>query len=792
MITHKIIYLNKPFNNKPHVSNMWFVEQLGKKEFAHVHFDDSENDEHYYMEEIHSRIRFDLKNGHDRYDFLTLYVFFTGTFIWFNEFLSLFITKDHSFENLLSFILVASASYTASFYVGYFDVLGRLGVTKKWSTAFYIVVTFYWFHCKVPTLTPDIHNKSILFDVVSSNKFEHNTIMSLSHTFAMVIGSILREEEIKIKNIKKNLLEYSSIMFLLYAICSQFGTYIIVSTMSFVVLSMATIHYVVFKNLDTDVLHNTRMEGCPFYNDVALVSYQTYPVCASIVYLSSFFFTGYSTMPTIAFRSFWYYSRNLPLYQLLIEMIFLMPTFYSSSFFNYFYVVYSIPIITQILRNPYECIIGCIVLYKLSNLEDIKGMSLAEVRDILVKLLHDHGSFRIPMLDAAFIATTKIPKSISKNSDTTITSPFVKCIHELIGDTIFLRDTDDKWSETKKELRRCIQKPTFRMIEQSSDPLNLSAQDMSAHYSDDNGFEILSRIISRIMMIEILGLEMSLENFDMCYDKYMNPNKIKMCDILNNSQHIDDTFAYSLFDNLCEICKNGTTLRADGWLSSLLFINHKIRINTLEELNIFLEKTRIERDDDIIKTMNETSFMFMLAVPTTASLSTRCIHVLNYIKDTDNDKYEDILQNAIDFYSNYKDKDDTLKKPIKGDKWVDFVVNVLYWWPPTMASVKLMRQINDIYHPGDIVFIGLNCDRNAPSFENTFDRYAYMLDHPSTTSHEALWQDDRVCAAAFFAQNEAAFILAKMYSKYIISIGESKPVSFMVNRIDYQLNLQDK
>ena len=330
------------------------------------------------------------------------------------------------------------------------------------------------------------------------------------------------------------------------------------------------------------------------------------------------------------------------------------------------------------------------------------------------------------------------------------------------------------------------------MIEQSSDPLNLTAHDMSANYSDDNGFEILSRIISRIMMIEILGLEMSLENFDVCYDKYMNPNKIKMCDILNNNQHIDDTFAYSLFDNLCEICKNGTKLRADGWLSSLLFINHKIRINTLEELNVFLDKTRIERPDDIIKTMNETSFMFMLAVPTTASLSTRCIHVLNYIKDTDNNKYEDILQNAIEFYINYKDKDETLKKPIKGDKWVDFVVNVLYWWPPTMASVKLMRQTNDIYHPGDIVFIGLNCDRNAPSIENTFDRYAYMLDHPSTTSHEALWQDERVCAAAFFAQNEAAFILAKMYSKYSISIGESKPGSFMVNRIDYQLNLQDK
>ena len=773
---------------------MWFVDQLGKKEFDYVRLDEKENDEHKYMEEIHSRIRFDLKNTHDRYDFLTLYVFFAGTFVWFNEFLSMFVKRDNeqNIDNLLSFVLVASASYTASFYIGYFDVLGRLGVAKKWSIGFYIIVTFYWFHCKVPTLVPDIHSKSNLFDIVSANNIEHNTIMSLSHTFAMVIGSVLREEEVKITNIKKNLLEYSSIMFLVYAICSQFGTYIIVSTMSFVLLSISTIHYVVFQNLDTDVLHNTRMEGCPFYNDVALVSYQTYPICASIVYLSSFFFTGYSTIPTFAFRSFWYYSRKLPLYQLLIEFILLVPTFYSSTFFNYFYVVYSIPILTQVLRNPYECATGCIVLYKLSNLQDINNLDLAKTRDIMIHLLHDHGSFRIPMLDAAFIATTNIPRSISKNSNSTITSPFVKCIHELIGDTIFLRDTDDKWSETKKELRRCIQKPTFRMVDQSCDPLNIGAEDMSSNYSDDNGFEIISRIISRIMMIEILGLEMSLEDFDNCYDKYMNPNKIKMCEILNNSQHIDDTFAHSLFDNLCEICKNGSALRPDGWLTTLLFINHKIKINSLEQLNEFLDKTRIERNEDLIKTMNETSFMFMLAVPTTASLASRCIHVFNYIRDTDNKKYESLMQQASDFYNNYKDKDETLKKPIKGDEWIDFVVNVLYWWPPTMASVKLMRQTNDIYHPGDIVFIGLNCDRNAPSFENTFDRYAYMLDHPSTTSHEALWQDERVCAAAFFAQNEAAFILAKMYSKYTISIGESKPGSFMVNRIDYHMHLEDK
>lgn len=779
---------------------MWFVERLGKKEFEYVSFNDedrendkkTDDDDHKYTEVIHSPVKFELANIQNRYDFLTLYVFFAGTFVWFNEFLSIFIKQDNPIDNLLSFVLVASASYTASFYIGYFDVLGKLKVAKKWSTALYILVTFYWFHYKVPSLSPDIHNKSYLFDLVSANNLEHDTIMALSHTFAMIIGSVLRENQIKISNLKNNILEYSSIMFLVYAICSQFGTYIIVSAMSFVLLSLTTIHYVVFKNLDTNVLHNTRMEGCPFYNDVALVSYQTYPICASIVYLSSFFFTGYSTMPTFAFRSFWYYSRKLPLYQLFLEFVLLVPTFYSSTFFNYFYVVYSIPIISQILRNPYECMVGCIVLYKLSNVKDITELSLAKVRDIIVKFLHEHGNFRIPMLDASFIASTKIPRCISKNSNSTITSPFVRCMHELIGDALFFRDTDDTWGELKKEIRRCIHKPTFRMVDQSCDTLNLKSDDMSTKYSDNNGFDIISRIISRIMMIEISGLEMSLEDFDICYDKYMNPDNIKICEILNNIQHVDNTLVYSLFDSLCEICKKVTFLRPNGWLTSLLFINHKIKITNLEDLNIFLDKTRLNKDEKLIKTMNETSMMFMLAVPTTASLSTRCIHVLNYIRDTDNEKYESLMQNATEFYANYKDKDETLKKPIKDDEWVDFVVNVLYWWPPTMVSAKLIRQTNDIYNPGDIVFIGLNCDRNAPSFENTFDRYAYMLDHPSNTSHEALWQDDRVCAAAFFAQNEAAFILAKMYSKYNISIGEGKQTSFFVNRIDYQLHLEDK
>ena len=567
-------------------------------------------------------------------------------------------------------------------------------------------------------------------------------------------------------------------------------TSIFVSSLTFLSISFTTIHYIVFKNLHTDVLHNTQMEKCPFYNDIALVSYQTYPICASIIYLVSLCSIGYSTIATFAFRTLWYYSRKLPLYLLLIEIILLTPTMYSESFLNYVYVVFSVPIISQIARNPIECFNGCRVLYKLFSY-DFSTNTLSNIRDIVSKSLHEYGNFRIPMLDASFIATTKIPKSISKNSNKSTTSPFIKCVKDLVADTIFIRDMDEIWSEIKREIRKCIQKPTFQMIDLSTSQLNQPADTLADKYSNNNGFDILSRIISRVMMIEILGLEMTLADFDIYYDKYMSPNRSIMTDILNEGKRVDSIFILSLFENFCEICKKCTKLRPDGWLAKLLFINHKINISSIEELNILMEKTLIDKNIKLINTFNESSFMFMLAVPTTASLATRCIHVLNYIRDTNYKMYDELIKNANDFYKEYKDKDETLKKPINNNLWVDFVVNVLYWWPPTNISVKLIREINDIYHPGDILIIGLNCDRKAPSFENTFDRYAYMLDNPSTTPQEAFWQDDRVCAAAFFAQNEAAFILAKLYSNYKISIGESKPISYFINRIDYHMRLHD-
>ena len=87
--------------------------------------------------------------------------------------------------------------------------------------------------------------------------------------------------------------------------------------------------------------------------------------------------------------------------------------------------------------------------------------------------------------------------------------------------------------------------------------------------------------------------------------------------------------------------------------------------------------------------------------------------------------------------------------------------------------------------------MSLNCNRDAPAPEDMQARYKYMTEHPQTKAGEALWQDDRVCAAAYFAQNETAFILAKLYSNYAVSIGEGIHKSYMVSRVDYHMCLHE-
>ena len=729
-----------------------------------------------YTEVVHS-LNFDNR-------VLTTYVFFIGTLVWFNEVLAHLLNDGIS--SPLHVTMIASASYSASFAIGYFNVMHN--IPRRLSLTTHIIASYCWFHYSVPQIAPDIQKQLQVYDMASVNETEHHAIAALSHSFAYVVGRVLYENRIDVSLYKRNVIEYASIIGLLYLICGQFGTYLIVTLLSFVSAALATMHYGVFKHLNTNVMSNLAVNKCPFYNDGALVLYQTYPVCASIVYIASLFFSSWNVTLTHMFRAFWYHSRELPTRQFLIETVLLMPTLTSSRLFNYIYVVYSIPIITQILRNPNEVLNGCFALRDLYYMDSSQPSKL---RDNLLQIIHDRGAFRIPLMDASYIATPGIPKLISKRSNTCTTSPFVKAINDIAGVTIFFRDTDEVWADLKKELRTCIQNPTFAMLDQSTDQFDVSVDKLSERYKDDNGYEIFNRLISRIMMTDITGIEMTVESFEYCYDTYFKPQSEHMIDAVSKMTHLDDSYALQLFRNTREMYKHCSKLRTDGWLVRLLSMKHDVNINNIGELRKILDYANEHVDIKLIQTINEATMMFLLAVPTTASLSSRCVHYLNYIRDTEPIIYSGLMDSAREFYKTHKTKDETLKKPIIGDAWVDFVLNVLYWFPPTMVSVKLVRETVDVYQPGDIIVMSLNCDRDAPAPEDMQARYKYMTEHPQTKAGEALWQDDRVCAAAYFAQNEAAFILAKLYSNYSVSIGEGVHKSYMVSRVDYHMCLQE-
>ena len=704
------------------------------------------------------------------YSTLTIYVFFVGTFVWFNEILAYFINNDSI--DMTQITLVASASYTISFILGYFN--SRIALTL------YIILTFSWFRYNVPQIAPQTQQQLRIYDMVSETEFEHQVIASLSHSFAYVLGCVMYENN---ACVYKDVLEYASIIGLIYLVCGFFGTYIVVASLSFVAATFTTIHYGVFKHLNTNVMSNTAIDKCPMYNDGALILYQTYPVCGSIIYLISRLFSTQNVALTHMFRAFWYYNRQLPVRQFFIETALLVPTIYSSVTFNYFYLIFTVPILTQILRNPAEVLNGCLAIYDLQQMDSSEP---AKFRDNLLKIIHTRGAFRIPLLDASYIATDSIPKTISQNSNSSTTSPFLKGIVDIAGTTLFSRDADDVWSDLKKELRTCIQHPTFSMIDNSTDQLDLD------EYKNDNGYEIFNRIISRVMMTDIAGIEMTVDSFESCYEKCFNPERESMISAISGMCHLDDQYAIRMFNKILDVYNHCTRLRTDGWVVRLLFKKHDIVIDNIEDLKQLLKRTSEYVDMEVIHTINEATLMFLLAVPTTASLSSRCVHLMNYIRDTDVDTYNVLMFSAHEFYKTYRTKDETLKKPIKNDMWVDFVVNTLYWWPPTMVSVKLVRKTIDIYHPGDIITMSLNCDRNAPPLHKTQERYDYMMRHPQVKPGESLWQDDRICAGAYFAQNEAAFILAKLYSNYNVSIGEGKHNSYMVNRIDYPMRLHEK
>ena len=748
------------------------------KEFEHMLLsgDEDPSEDGKYTEVVHS-LNFDNR-------VLTTYVFFIGTLVWFNEVLT-HILED-GISSPLHLTMIASASYTASFAIGYFNVAHN--IPRRFLLTAHILASYGWFRYYVPLIAPDIQRQLQVYDFASKNETEHQAIAALTHSFAYVIGRILYENQVDVSLYKRNIVEYVSIIGLLYLIRGQFGSYLIVTLLSFVGAALATMHYGIFKHLNTNVMSNAAIDKCPFYNDGALVLYQTYPACASIVYIASLFFSSWNVTLTHMFRAFWYHSRELPQRQFLIETALLLPTIKSSLLFNYIYVVYSIPIITQILRNPKEVLNGCLALHALLYMD---SSSPSKFRDNLLQIIHDRGAFRIPLMDASYIATTGIPKLISKRSDTSTTAPFLKAINDIAGTTLFSREADDVWADLKKELRTCVQNPTFAMLDQSTDQFDVPIDKLSDKYKDDNGYEIFNRIITRIMMIDITGIEMTTESFEHCYDTYFKPQREHVIEIVSNMKHLDDEYALQLFKNTREMYKHCTKLRTDGWVVRLLSRKHDVSINNIGELNKLLDYANEYVDIELIQTINEATLMFMLAVPTTASLSARCVHYMNYVRDVEPELYSGLLESAREFYKTHKNKDDTLKKPIKGDAWVDFVLNVLYWFPPTLVSVKLVRETVDVYQPGDILIMSLNCDRDAPAPEHTQARYTYMTEHPQTKAGEALWQDERVCAGAYFAQNEAAFILAKLYSNYAVSIGEGVHKSYMVSRVDYHMCLHE-
>ena len=136
---------------------------LFRKEFEHMLLYGDEDGECKYTSaaNIHS-MNFTINLNR----YLNLYVFFIGTFVWFKEILAYFI--NNSIEHPSHITLIASASYTASFAIGYFNLI--TGIDKKCIIAIYILLMFAWFKCYA---TSETKTQLQAYDMVSSSEFEH-------------------------------------------------------------------------------------------------------------------------------------------------------------------------------------------------------------------------------------------------------------------------------------------------------------------------------------------------------------------------------------------------------------------------------------------------------------------------------------------------------------------------------------------------------------------------------------------------------------------------------------------
>lgn len=746
--------------------------------------------------------------------YLLQFVFYSGTVVWFIECLpkiSSYINKQtgdsmNNGENVLALssesmkleenVLVAT-SYSICFLIGYTINQVKLRYFRMFSNIFFILVVMMWFNFDLPQLIPDGLEK---YNVIVEAKF-YNLILLSTHILAFSLGNLVC---MLLSNKSRHYIftiEYFSLIGVLYLLNTKFHQYVLWTCAITLIVCIINIQYGIYNHLQTRLLASNKLHSCPYYNNYAVILYQMYPVSVSIVYFVTIACGVFNKLDENTIHLCLLLSLSLlrlssqinsqiNINHICIDQLLAFVGFFTlkySLIMGYAYFVLCFPIYSQILRHPRESVKGFVVIRELSKL-DIN--TTTKFRNNMIRMIHKYGSFRIPILDTSFIARSEIPRELSKHSINSTTSPFIKSMTDFAGDTIFTRETDNIWSDTKQMLRKCISKITFVAVDLSTDQLENTEK--FPCYKKGDAHELMCRIIARIMMNDITGIVVEKEMFEVIYDNILKGEREHMVEKVQNMKNIDLECVYKSFDKLRNIVSTSLYIDPKGWLIQLLNLKIKEKINTKEELLKHMDMWREENNMFMIKVCNEIWLMTSLGVPTTASLSSRCLHVVDYIRQTNYAYYEELIESAVLFYNDNRKKNETLKKPIINNKWIDFVVNVLYWYPPTITSLKLIRNSITKYEPGDIVMIALNCDKKAPSYENMYDRYDYMLKNPQTNVGEALWKDDRICAGAYFAQNEVAFFLGKLYDKFEVKISNGKESDYFISKISCDVELCPK
>lgn len=733
--------------------------------------------------------------------YLVQFIFYFCTVAWFTECLPKIATNTQMTngmkpdENALT-----ATSYSICFLIGY--KLEQIKNTKGRAVAIttFLLTLSTWFNFNLPTLIPDDLEK---YNTITYNKL-YNYILSSTHILTFSLGLLTNKLLVDNNRHLSQTAEYLSMTGVIYLANTKLHKHLWWTCVIVPIVCLINAQYCIYNHLQLHILESSKVTKCPYFNNHAVALYQMYPVVASVVYVATVaccLFNNVSEINTqyITFVALnvMRLSRQLDSQEIQVSMKHIsidqglsligLLILRCSMTLGYFYYVICYPVCSQMLRNPTEIMRGLNAIYDLSKL-DITSSS--KFRDAIISMVHKHGTFRIPLIDASFVATTNIPEELSKQSKNSTTSPFIKSIQDIAGDTLFTRNVDKTWVEMKRELRKCLTKPTFMDVDASTD--QLEQKYLLPCYKCGDTFELMCRIVTRIMLVDVTGIEISRDVYEEVYDTLLNDEREVLVKKVMNMENVDPTHVYKTFDGLRKIIVKSNDIDLNGWLVKSLMLKIDKKIESKEDILNLMDMWRKEDNLVMIKRCNEIGLSMSLAVPTTASLGSRCMHVINYIRERDNVRYEELMNDAIQFYNDNRDKPNTLKKPIINNGWVDFVVNVMYWYPPTVTAIKLIKHCMGEYESGDVVMIALNCDPNSPPHEKMYERYEYMLKNPKKTVGEALWKDDRICAGAYFAQNEAAFILGKIYDKFEVKTSNGNEVDYITKRISFNVELTPK